>query len=96
MRYDPLVRENLGAIKAIAARHGARNLRIFGSRARGEASPASDIDLLIEAGPEHSFFFPGGLIAELEELLGCRVEVITERALRPELREQVLSEAVPL
>ncbi len=96
MPYDPLVIENREAILRIAERHGARNVRVFGSRARDEATAASDVDLLVEAGPERSFFFPGGLIADLETLLGCPVEIVTERGLHPALRGRVLEEAVPL
>ena len=80
----------------IAARHGARNVRIFGSVARGEAGPDSDLDLLVDLDPGRSLFDLGGLLMELQELLGCRVDVITERGLRPRLRERVLREAVPL
>ncbi|MBA3613139.1 MAG: nucleotidyltransferase family protein [Nitrospirales bacterium] len=80
----------------IAAKHGAYNVRIFGSVARGEATPDSDIDLLIEKGPTTSAWFPAGLILELEESLGRRVDVVTEKALNPYLRDRVLREAVPL
>ena len=78
----------------IAAKHGAYNVRIFGSVARGEDGPDSDIDLLIEKGPIASSWFPAGLV--LEEILGHRVEVVTEKALNPYLRDRVLREAVPL
>ena len=71
-------------------------MRVFGSVARGDAGPHSDVDFLIEAGPSTSSWFPGGLIADLEDALGRRVEIVTERALSPELRDQVLREAVPV
>lgn len=93
---DPLLQHHRDAILRIAAGHGVRSVRVFGSRARGEASATSDVDLLIEAGPARSFFFPGGLIADLENLLGRRVEVVTPDALHPALRSRVLAEAVPL
>jgi len=80
----------------IAAKHGAYNVRIFGSVARGEATPDSDIDLLIEKGPTTTPWFPAGLVLELEESLGRRVDVVTEKALNPYLRDRVLREAVPL
>ncbi len=83
-------------IRRIAASHGAYNVRIFGSVVRGEAGPESDIDLLIERGPTTSSWFPAGLVLDLEELLGRRVEIVTEKALNPYLRERVLREAVPL
>ena len=80
----------------IAAKHGAYNVRIFGSVARGEDTPDSDIDLLIEKGPNTTPWFPAGLLLELEESLGRRVDVVTEKALNPHLRDRVLREAVPL
>jgi uncharacterized protein len=93
---DQLLRDKHDDIKRIAARHGAYNIRVFGSVARGEAGPESDIDLLIEVGPTTSSWFPAGLILDLEELLGRRVEVMTEQALNPALRDHVLREAIPL
>ena len=83
-------------IRRIAAKHGAYNVRIFGSVVRGEARPDSDIDLLIEKGPTTSSWFPAGLVLELEEMLGRRVEIVTEKALNPYLRDRVLREAVAL
>jgi predicted nucleotidyltransferase len=83
-------------ILRLARRHGVTGVRVFGSMARGDAGPQSDVDLLVEVGPEPSPWFPGGLVAELEELLGRRVQVVTERGLDELLRERVLEEAVPL
>lgn len=83
-------------IRRIAARHGACNVRVFGSFARGDAGPQSDLDLLISVGPKTTPWFPGGLVSDLEHLLGRRVEVVTDRALSPLIRERVLNEAVPL
>ena len=91
-----LIRLNREDILKIAAKHGVRNVRVFGSVARGEAGPDSDVDFLVDAGPATSSWFPGGLIIELEALLGRRVEVVTERGLHPLLRESVLREAVPI
>ena len=96
MSLEQLLRDKRDDIKRIAARHGAYNLRVFGSVARGEAGPASDIDILVDVGPTTSSWFPAGLILDLEDLLGRRVEVITEKALNPELRDRVLREAIPL
>jgi predicted nucleotidyltransferase len=93
---EQLLRAKRDEIKRIAARHGAYNIRVFGSVARGEAGPESDIDILIDVGPTTSSWFPAGLILDLEDLLGRRVEVITEKALNPELRDLVLREAIPL
>lgn len=91
-----LIRLNREEIVRIAAKHGVRDVRVFGSVARGEAGPESDVDFLVDAGPTTSPWFPGGLIVDLEALLGRRVEVVTERGLHPLLRESILREAVPV
>ncbi len=83
-------------ILRIAAKHGARNVRVFGSAARGEAGPESDVDLLADVGPGRTPFFPGGLVADLKDLLGCRVHVLTVGAVRRYIRDHVLKEAVRL
>ena len=88
--------EKRDQILEIAARHGARNVRVFGSVARGEASPDSDVDLLVDVGPTHSRWFPAGLVLDLEELLDREVDVVTEDALHWYIRDRVLEEAVPL
>lgn len=81
-------------ILRIAAKHEVRRIRVFGSVARGEAGPNSDVDFLIEVGPKHSPFFPGGLIADLEDLLGRRVDVAEPERLYPLIKEGILKEAV--
>lgn len=91
-----LVRSNREQILGLASRHGVTRVRVFGSMARGDAGPNSDVDLLVEVGANPSPWFPGGLVAELEELLGRRVQVVTERGLDELLRDRVLQEAVPL
>jgi len=96
MSIEYVVRQKRNEILRIAERHGAYNVRVFGSVARGEAGPHSDVDLLIDAGEKVTPWFPGGLVYDLEELLGRRVDVVTEKALRPELRQYVLREAKPL
>jgi uncharacterized protein len=96
MMLEQLLHEKRDEIKRIAARHGAHNIRVFGSVARGEASPESDIDILLDVGPTASSWFPAGLILDLEDLLGRRVDIIVEKALNPELRDHVLGEAIPL
>jgi uncharacterized protein len=73
MGIDELIRLKRDLIGEIARRHGAKNVRVFGSVARGEAGTDSDIDILVESGPTTSQWFPGGLVADLEELLGRRV-----------------------
>lgn len=96
MKLDELIRDKREEIRRIAEKHGARNVRIFGSVARGEAREASDIDLLVDVGPNTSSWFPAGLILELQDLLGRRVDVVTTRALNSDLRDRVLREAVPV
>ena len=89
-----LIHEKREEIRRIAARHGVLSIRVFGSVARGEAEPASDVDFLVEVGPNTSSWFPAGLVVELEDLLGRRVEVVVQRALNPDIRNRVLQEAV--
>lgn len=96
MGIPELVADKRDEILRIAAAHGVRRIRVFGSVARGEAGPDSDVDFLIEVGPQHSPFFPGGLVADLEALLGRRVEVVEPEGLYAPLREGVLREAVPI
>jgi uncharacterized protein len=83
-------------ILRLAAKHGVTSVRVFGSVARGEAGPESDVDFLIEAGDDVPPWFPGGFVADLEELLGRRVDVVETCALRPRLRPHVVEEAVAL
>ncbi len=94
--WNELIRSKREEILRIARKHGADDIRLFGSVARGEATPSSDVDLLVEVRSDHSPWFPAGLIADLEELLGKRVHVVTVRALHPFIRDRVLQESVPL
>ncbi|MEE8275520.1 MAG: nucleotidyltransferase family protein [Alphaproteobacteria bacterium] len=96
MGVDQLVRTRRDEILRIAAEHGARNLRVFGSVARGDAGPESDLDILVELEDGRSLFDMGGLLMDLQDLLGCKVDVVTERGLRDRIRARVLREAVPL
>ncbi len=96
MNIKQLLNEKRDDICAVAAKHGAYNVRIFGSVVRGEAGPDSDIDFLVDAGPATSSWFPAGLILDLEEILGRRVEVVTAKALNPYIRDYVLREVKPL
>ena len=96
MLMPQLLHDKRDAIVQIAAQHGVTRVRIFGSFARDAATPTSDIDFLVDVGPVTSAWFPAGLVLDLEGLLGRRVDIVTERALRPELRESVLRDARPL
>jgi predicted nucleotidyltransferase len=96
MTLPQFLHDKRETIQRIAAAHGAYNLRVFGSVARGEATPESDLDLLIDVGATTSAWFPAGFMLDLEEALGCHVDVVTERALHPALRDRVLQEAIPL
>lgn len=83
-------------ILSIAARHGARNVRLFGSVVRGQAGPDSDVDFLVEMDEDRSLMDHVGLIQDLEDYLGRKVDVVSERALHWFIRDRVLAEAVPL
>ena len=83
-------------ILKLAAKHGAHDVRLFGSVARDEADERSDVDLLVRMEPGRSLFDLGALVMDLEELLRCRVDVVTEAGLRPRIREHVLRDAVPV
>jgi len=91
-----LVKSRRDEILSVAKRHGVTRVRVFGSMARGDAGPSSDLDLLVDVGPSTSPWFPGGLAAELESMLGLPVQIVTERGLDQLVRERVMKEAVPL
>jgi uncharacterized protein len=96
MDVTQVLEENREDILKIAARHGARNIRLFGSVVRGEADEASDIDLLVSFDPETGLLQHAALIRELREFLGCSVDVVDDEGLRPRIRDRVLNEATPL
>lgn len=83
-------------ILAVAANHGARNVRVFGSVARKEAGPKSDIDFLVELEEGRSLLDHAGLLLDLEKLLGRRVDVVTLAALRSRTRARILKEAIAI
>ena len=93
MKVSEKITKLRSEIRRIAKKHGARNLRVFGSVARGEDTEHSDLDLLIDVAPKHSPFFPGGLVMDLEELLGVQVDVVTENGLHRLIKQDVLKEA---
>ena len=90
------INESRDAILDIARRYGASDLRIIGSVARGESTDASDLDLIVRFEPGRSLLDHGGLVMDLRELLGARVDVIDEEAMRPRFRDHVMKEAIPL
>jgi predicted nucleotidyltransferase len=91
-----MLRAHRERILALAAARGARNVRVFGSVARGDATPGSDIDFLVEFEPGRSLLDHGELLMDLEDELGCKVDVVSAGALRDRFRERVIREAVPL
>ena len=96
MPLNELLQEKREDILRIAAKRGAYNVRVFGSVARGEADSKSDIDILVDMEPGRSLFDLGGLLMDLQDLLGHNVDVVTERGLRERIRERVLKEAIAL
>jgi predicted nucleotidyltransferase len=83
-------------ILGLAAKYGAYNVRVFGSVARGEADSESDVDFLVEMEAGRSLLDLGGLLMELQELLDCQVDIVTDKGLRSRIREHVLTEAILL
>ena len=91
-----IVKEKRKEILRIAAKYGAHNIRIIGSVARGETAPNSDIDLLVQFDPGRGLLDHAGLILELQSFLGIKVDVASERGLKPWVREHIVKEAVAL
>jgi predicted nucleotidyltransferase len=96
MNTSELLREKREEILRVAARRGAHNVRLFGSVARGQNDSESDVDILVDMEPGRSLLDLGGLWSDLNDLLGMKVDVVTEKGLRKRIRERVLKEAVPL
>ncbi|HOW67138.1 MAG TPA: nucleotidyltransferase family protein [Candidatus Paceibacterota bacterium] len=88
--------ERRSEILGLAERYRTGEVRVFGSIVRGENVENSDVDLLIKPRRGCSLFDLAGLLEDLQELLGCRVDLVTEDDLKPRLRERVLKEAIPL
>jgi len=91
-----LLKAKRNEVLSIAAKYGAHDVRVFGSVAKGAARPSSDIDFLVRLERGRTLLDHVRLAKELETLLGCKVDVATENALKPRIKKQVLSEAVPL
>ncbi len=96
MRPDQILKQKREAVIALAEKHGARQPRIFGSIARGEAGPGSDIDLLVKMDEGRSLLDLSALALELRDLLGVKVDVVSEDGLYWLLRRRILKEAKPL
>lgn len=96
MTANDILQQHRAEVLRLAAEYGATDVRVFGSVARGEANEASDIDLLVRMAPGRSVFDIGGLLMDLQALLGRRVDIVTERGLRPRIRAQILRDAVPI
>lgn len=96
MSASIVLQDRRDEILSLAAKHGARNIRVFGSVARGEADAASDVDFLVDLEPGRSLFDLGGLLMDLQQLFDCKVDVITSRGLKARMRDRVLKEAVPV
>jgi predicted nucleotidyltransferase len=96
MGIPEILKERREEILRIAAKHGATNVRVFGSVARGEADEKSDIDFLVTMEKGRSLMDMGGLLMDLSELLGCRVDVVSDRGLKERIKDRVLKEAVAL
>ena len=90
------LRRQKDRIVALAERHGAHNVRVFGSVARGQANPGSDVDLVVDFERGRSLMDHGELMMDLDEVLGCRVDVVSGRGLRDRFRARVLADGVPL
>jgi len=93
---NALIEQHREEILAIAKHHGVSNVRVFGSMARNDADENSDVDLLVRPLPGTSLLDLGGLLMDAQELLGRSVDVVSERALHPAMREHVLREAIAL
>ena len=93
---DRILKDKREEILRIAASHGAQSVRVFGSRSRGEARPESDLDLLVRLETGRSLLDIVATKQDVEDLLGCGVDVVTEAAISPYIRDQVLKEAIEL
>lgn len=96
MLANQLLIQNRDQILKIASDYGAYNVRVFGSVARGEETPQSDIDFLVDLQPGRSLLDLGGLLYDLQELLNTEVDVITEKGLQPRIKKKILKEAVAI
>ena len=96
MRNLEFILDRRKTILEIAGRHGAKNVRIFGSVVRGQETAQSDVDFLVTLDQDRSLIDHAALMQDLEDILGCHVDVVNERALHRHIRDRVLAEAIPL
>lgn len=96
MGIQEIISNQREQILSLAAKYGASDVRVFGSFARGTADENSDVDFLVTLAPGRSLFDLGGLLYELQQVMGRRVDVVTDAGLRPRIRDRVLKEAVPI
>jgi uncharacterized protein len=96
MDLEALLKEKRAAILESARRHGARNVRVFGSVARGDYDDQSDLDFLVEMEPGRSLLDHASLLLDLQGLLGRKVDVVSDKGIKARMRDRVLKEARPL
>ena len=96
MGIEQILKQKRDDILKIASRYGARKVRVFGSVVRGEARTDSDVDFLVDLEEGRSLMDLGGLLMDLQSLLGCNVDIVTEKGLHWYIKEQVLREARPI
>ena len=92
----PLIEAHRAELLALARRRGVTAVRVFGSMSRADGDDHSDVDLLVTLSPGTSALALGGLLLDAQDLLGRRVDVVTEASLHPALRERVMASALPL
>lgn len=95
MIRDPLLLLHRDALLQAAHNNGVTSVEVFGSRARGDARPDSDVDFLVEL-EKPGLTYLAGFLVDAEEILGCKVDVVKKSAIHPMLRESILESAVPL
>jgi predicted nucleotidyltransferase len=96
MGIDQILKQKREDILKIASRHGAKKVRVFGSVVRGGARPDSDVDFLVELEEGRSLMDLGGLLMDLQKLLGRNVDIVTEKGLHWYIKQQVIQEARPI
>ena len=96
MGTDEILKNKRNEILNLAKKHGIHNLRVFGSVARGQANAESDVDFLVEVEPGRTYLDLGGFLMDMQDLLGRKVDVVTEKALHASIKDQIVQEAVLL